>query len=149
MASGARDKVFAAVPWDRPRFVSDCHCLCDFGQGPGVERERFLKTNKKSRLSHLSHSSGLCFCVNMGEEQAALPPSVYSWGLTGDFRNPTRNHDCHSDLGSAACQPTAEAGAFFFLTGASAGLRGEGVVTVFVVRVGKPIQELQAATRIR
>ena len=28
-----------------------------------------------------------------------------------DFRKPTRNHDCHSDLGSAACQPSAEAGA--------------------------------------
>ena len=28
-----------------------------------------------------------------------------------DFRNPTRNHDSHSDLGSAACQPSAEAGA--------------------------------------
>ena len=28
-----------------------------------------------------------------------------------DFRKPTRNHDSHSDLGSAACQPSAEAGA--------------------------------------
>ena len=28
-----------------------------------------------------------------------------------DFRKPTRNHDSHSDLGSAACQPSAKAGA--------------------------------------
>ena len=28
-----------------------------------------------------------------------------------DFRKPTKNHDSHSDLGSAACQPSAEAGA--------------------------------------
>ena len=31
--------------------------------------------------------------------------------ISRDFRNPTRNHDSHSDLGSAACQPSAEAGA--------------------------------------
>ena len=27
-----------------------------------------------------------------------------------DFRKPRRNHDSHSDLGSAACQPSAGAG---------------------------------------
>ena len=31
---------------------------------------------------------------------ASLP---YSWHVERDFRKPTRNHDSHSDLGSAAC----------------------------------------------
>ena len=43
-----------------------------------------------------------------------LPRVPWGGSHTGrerDFRKPTRNHDSHSDLGSAACQPSAEAGA--------------------------------------
>ena len=36
---------------------------------------------------------------------------AHTMGRERDFRKPTRNHDSHSDLGSAAWQPSAEAGA--------------------------------------
>ena len=45
------------------------------------------------------------------ESDMPCPPCFVSQHRERDFRKPTRNHDSHSDLGSAACQPSAEAGA--------------------------------------
>jgi len=60
-ASGARDKVFAAFPGTaRVSCLTVTVCAIS-GKGPGS-----------------------CFCVNMGEEQAALPPSV-QLGIDGRF----------------------------------------------------------------
>ena len=50
---------------------------------------RYLLPSLGPRVSCLTACAisgpGMCFCVNMGEEEAALPPSVQLVGIDGRF----------------------------------------------------------------
>jgi len=50
-------------------------------------------------------------CALTSERAYLFPHPALTCDLVTASPRPTRNHDSHCDLGSAACQPSAEAGA--------------------------------------